>query len=74
MKRVILYREGRSILGSDGLLYIDGRFNLISIINYIKDRNKRVEKNFPHKVADGFIFCDERLNEYGKIINIPPEV
>lgn len=61
MKKVILRREGRDLVGSYQLAYIDGRFNLQSTINYLLDRNKRFEKNLPHIMADEFYFVDERL-------------
>ena len=70
MRKAILYRENNCIPASSGLVYLDGRFNLCSIKNYIKDRNKRVEANFPHLICDGFRFCDDRLNEYGSIIKL----
>lgn len=70
MKRVILYIDDISILGSDGLLHIDGRFNLESTKEYIRNRNKRVEKNLPKLVCNGFRFCDERLKEFGNIVKL----
>jgi hypothetical protein len=69
MKKIILYRNNNSILGSDGLMYIDGRFNINSTINEVKKRNERYFKNFPHKMADGFRFCSDRLVENGEMIN-----
>ena len=60
--KVILFRDKKEILGSDGLMKIDGRYNLSSIRQTIIDRNKRVVKNFPNEVADAYAICDERLN------------
>ena len=60
--KVILFRDKKEILGSDGLMKIDGRYNLSSIRQTIIDRNKRVVKNFPNKVADAFVICDNNLN------------
>jgi hypothetical protein len=63
MKRIILTIKGEDILGSDGLMKIDGRYNFNSQINEIKKRNERYEKNFPHKIADGFYMVNERLQK-----------
>ncbi len=60
--KVILFRDKKEILGSDGLMKIDGRYNLSSIRQSIIDRNKRYVKNFPNEVADAYAICDERLN------------
>lgn len=60
--KVILFRDKKEILGSDGLMKIDGRYNLSSIRQTIIDRNKRVVKNFPHEVADAYAICDNNLN------------
>ena len=60
--KVILFRDKKEILGSDGLMKIDGRYNLSSIRQSIIDRNKRYVKNFQHLVADAFVICDNNLN------------
>ena len=60
--KVILFRDKKEILGSDGLIKIDGRYNLSSIRQTIIDRNKRVVKNFPNEVADAYVICDNNLN------------
>ena len=70
MKKIILYRNGESLMGTDQLMNINGRYNLDSIVRCVEERNARFAKNFPNKVADGFRFCDARLNEYGGIIEI----
>ena len=70
MKKIILYSNGQSLSGSDQLMYVDGRFNLTSIKKEVEKRNSRFCKNFPHKIADSFRFCDNRLNEYGSIIQL----
>lgn len=63
MKLAQLYQNGQRMLATDGRMYIDGRFNLQSAIQAVRDRNSRFKKNFPHKIADAF--------EYkGRIINI----
>ncbi len=70
MKRIFLYIGENRIIGSDGLMYIDGRLSNRSIKWKVRERNERYKANFPHKVCDGFRFCDERLNEYGKTIKL----
>ena len=60
--KVILFRDKKEILGSDGLMKIDGRYNLSSIRQSIIDRNKRYVKNLQHLVADAFVICDNNLN------------
>ncbi len=70
MKRILLYIGNSRILGSDGLMYIDGRLNNNSIKWKVRERNDRYKANFPHKVCTGFRFCDERLNEFGTIVNL----
>lgn len=49
-----LFTNGKMLLGSDGLLNVDGRFNSQSIRQAVQDRNKRYIKNFPHKVSDSY--------------------
>lgn len=70
MQRIILYIGEKNIIGSDGLMKIDGRFKMESIKNEVKKRNERYIKKFPHLVADGFRFCNERLTERGQIIKL----
>ena len=64
MKKVLLFKDGKSILGTDGLMYIDGRYNLNSIKEEVKNHNKTLIKNFPHLVADAFVVCYDRLDYY----------
>jgi len=45
--------EGKEILASDGIMYVDGRYNMNNVIEAVKERNKRM-KNFPHKIAYSF--------------------
>jgi hypothetical protein len=61
MKKIILKKNGCDLLGSDSLMYVDGRFKLSNVIKEVEKRNKRYSKNFPHKVADSFYFAGERL-------------
>ena len=70
MKRVILTQNEKDILGSDGLLLIDGRLNLESIKEIIFARNYRMKKNFPYKVADGFYLAGEHLKQISKIYEL----
>ena len=60
--KILLFRNNKPILGSDGLMKIDGRYNLSSIRQTIIDRNKKVVKNFPHEVANAYVICDNNLN------------
>ena len=70
MKRIILTQKNADILGSDGLMYIDGRLNLQNVKAKIKQRNERYAKNFAHKIADGFYFVGERLTKQSNIFNL----
>ena len=49
-----LFINDAPILGSDGILNVDGRLNIYSVANIVRERNKRVQKNFPHNVCNGF--------------------
>ena len=68
--KAILRRNGKDLMGSDQLIYIDGRLNVSNAIRTVKERNERYKKNFPHKVADSFYFVDDRLNAKSKIITL----
>ncbi len=48
------------MIASDGVMKVDGRFNLESIKEAVRSRNKGFEKNFPHKVATAFAICTGR--------------
>lgn len=68
---VQLYRDGKEILGSDGVMHVDGRFNVESIRLTIKDRNTRYAKNLPRKVADSFACYKGRIGgPIGRIIHL----
>lgn len=58
-----LLNNGQELMGSDGVMYIDGRKTLNNIHRDVVDRNKRFSKNFPHKIATAFKYK-------GTIINI----
>lgn len=49
-----LFINDKEIIATDGIMHVDGRFNLYSIANAVRERNERFKKNFPHKVCDGF--------------------
>lgn len=51
--KVQLFKGGNPILGSDGVMYIDGRFGIERTKEAIKDRNERYDK-IPHLKCDGF--------------------
>lgn len=70
MKKAILRKDGKDLIGSDQLVYIDGRFNLDSTVNYLTERNKRLEKNLPKLVADEFYFVDKNLKRISGNIKI----
>lgn len=54
MKTIQLFRDGKEIIASDGIMYVDGRYNLQSIKREVIKRNASFAKNFPHKIADSF--------------------
>lgn len=66
----ILQKDNQDMLGSDSLMYIDGRLSVSNAIEAVKERNDRYRKNFPHKIADSFYFVDERLNAKSKPIKL----
>lgn len=70
MQKIRLTKHGEEMMASDSVMHIDGRYNMSSIINEVKERNERMNKNFPHKVADGFYLTDDRYNIQGQIITL----
>jgi hypothetical protein len=68
MTKIILTQNGSDILGSDGLMYVDGRLNFNNVKHEVVKRNSRYEKNFPHKLADGFYFVNSRLEKISPCI------
>lgn len=54
----------------DGVMKVDGRFNLSSIRQTIIDRNKRMVKNFPNSVANGYALCSSNWKPYSNVMNI----
>lgn len=70
MKTLQLFKDGKEIIATDGILYVDGRFNLSNIKREVNNRNGRMQ-NFPHKIADSFaIYKGSIRNGYGRIIRL----
>ena len=60
-KYIQLFKDDQMLLGSDGLMKIDGRLNIQSIINTVTNRNRTFEKNFPHKICNSFAIFSGRI-------------
>lgn len=61
MKILQLFKDGAQLLGSDGIMYVDGRYNAASIRAEVLSRNARFKKNFPHKLADSYAIYNGRI-------------
>ncbi len=61
MKTLQLFKDGKEIIASDGILYVDGRLNLFNIKQAVIKRNKTFEKNFSHKLADSFAIYSGKI-------------
>lgn len=70
MHKILLYRNGAKIMGSTGLMNVDGRFGMERVKHAIRERNKQLEKNFPNEVCEEFVFCDKRLNETSQLYKL----
>jgi len=71
MKTIQLFREGKEIIASDGIMYVDGRLNAASIYREVRARNNRFAKNFPHKIADQYAVYNGGLRgTLGQLNNI----
>lgn len=70
MKKLQLYRDGKPMLGTDGVMHVDGRFNACNVKLSVINRNKRYAKNLPHLVCDGFKYCDTRYKEISNLISL----
>lgn len=68
MKKLQLFTENKEILGSDGLMFVDGRLSNANIKKEVQERNKRMS-NFPHLIADSFAIYLTRTF-YGKTHNV----
>ena len=70
MKTLQLFRDGKEIIASDGIIYVDGRLNLNNIKLQVHNRNERMV-NFPHKIADSFAIYKGGIRDgYGRIISL----
>jgi hypothetical protein len=71
MKTIQLFKDGKQMLASDGIMLVDGRFNNASIYREVTARNNRFAVNFPHKVADQYAVYNNGLkSSLGKLNNI----
>ena len=71
MKILQLYKDGKEIIASDGIMYIDGRLNLSNIKRAVIERNKRFAVNFPHKIVDSFAVYQNRIGgNLGSIVTL----
>ena len=71
MKYIQLFKDGKQLLATDGIMRVDGRFNAASIYREVRARNNRFAVNFPHKVADQYAVYTAGINStLGKINNI----
>ena len=61
MKLLQLYRNGKEILATDGIMHVDGRLSIANTIEKVKQRNCSYKTNFPHKVADSFAIYSNRI-------------
>lgn len=61
MKILQLFKDGKELLGSDGIMYIDGRFSNANIYREVRARNNRFAQNFPHKIADQYALYTGRI-------------
>lgn len=50
----IFFKNGQPLVGSDSYMRIDGRLKFSNVVDSIKSRNKRYEKNFSHLIPDSF--------------------
>ena len=60
-KYIQLFRDGKELLGSDGIMVIDGRLNNSSIYRQVRQRNNSFAANFPHKVATSYAIYTSRI-------------
>ena len=57
----LIDKDNREMLGSDGVMRVDGRYTLETIKSCVRRRNIQYSKNFPHKIAKGFIFKGKKV-------------
>ncbi len=71
MKTIQLFKDGKQMMATDGIMKVDGRFNAASIYREVRARNNRFAVNFPHKVADQYAVYRNGLNSsLGQLNNI----
>lgn len=71
MKTLQLFRDGKEIIATDGIMYVDGRFGPARIYKEVRARNNRFAANFPHKIADQYAIYRGRIGStIGPLINI----
>lgn len=71
MKTLQLFKDGKEILGSDGIMYVDGRLNPGNVKREVIERNKHYKKNYPHRLADAFAAYTGRIGgNMGRIVNL----
>jgi len=60
MLLILVDKDGEEMIGSDGYLRPDMRKSLENIKTDVRNRNEMFKKNFPHKIAYGFKFWDNK--------------
>lgn len=71
MKYLQLYKDGKQLLGSDGIMSVDGRYSNSTIYCKVRERNNKFAANFPHKVADQYAIYNGRIGgTLGRVNNI----
>lgn len=68
MKTIQLFKDGKELMASDGIMKVDGRLNNASIHYEVIKRNNRFSANFPHKIANQFAIYSNRIGS--KLSNI----
>ena len=71
MKVIQLFKDGKEIIATDGIMYVDGRFNMFNVKNAVRNRNERFRVNFPHKIADSFAVYSNRIGSpLSKVVSL----
>ena len=72
MKVLQLFQNENEMIASDGIMHVDGRFNISRIKDEVRERNNRFRKNYSHKLADGFAIYNGNCirNGYGRVYNL----
>lgn len=61
MKTIQLFKDGKELIASDGIIKVDGRLNNASIHYEVVKRNNRFAVNFPHLIADQYAMYLNRI-------------